>query len=128
MHWRTQRKLIDQAVAGAPDPVKRYVLSATIEDTRAFCWGALERFGQRGSVPPFGGTPQDYGRNYVELHVLLIVAHEAVWHLEVIEWLLKAIGEPADPPMPPRTELRDRLREARNSSPSTATSACSTGA
>src|SRR6266516_1892256 len=110
--WDEQEALVDDALSAAPDAVKRYALDGTIGDTRAFCWGALRQFNRRSEQLDHFGSPRASGLNYVDLHLLLIVAHETVDHVEVVEKLLRSIGQPTK--LPPDQELRHRLREARN--------------
>jgi hypothetical protein len=114
MGWQDeQKRLVTQALAAAPDGVRRYVLVATIEDTRAFCWGALRQFERRGEQQERAfSSPRESGLYYADLHLLLIMAAETVAHVEVVERLLRSIRDPKW--LPPRPELRKPLREARN--------------
>jgi hypothetical protein len=108
---REQRELVSAAIAAADEAHLRYTLDGTVGDAQAFCWAALRQF-ERKYAPQALQTPKDFGLSHAELHLLLIVAHEAVSHVELVEQLLSSLGEPQ--PLPPDNELRDRLREARN--------------
>ena len=106
-----QGPLVKNALATADDAVKRYVLGATIEDNLAFCWAALRQFERRDEVTQLGSR-NEFGLHHGDFHLLLIIAHETVSHVEWVERILDLIGEPQS--LPPDQLLRDRLREARN--------------
>jgi hypothetical protein len=108
---REQRELVRAAIAAADESHLRYALDGTIGDAQAFCWAALRQFERKYATQVFR-TPKDFGLHHADLHLLLIVAHEAVSHVQLVEELLSALGEPH--PLPPSRDLRDRLREARN--------------
>jgi hypothetical protein len=115
MGWQEeQRKLVAQALTDAPDGVRRYALVATIEDTRVYCWGALRQFERRGEQQERDlSSPRQNGLYYADLYSLLMIAAETVAHVVLVERLLRSIREPPDR-LPPRPELREPLREARN--------------
>jgi hypothetical protein len=106
-----QGKLIAEALLAADPSVRRDALSGTIGDTQAFCWGALRQFDRR-SEQIHASSPLQHGLSHSDLHLLLIIAHEAVSHVERIEELLASIG--VSQSLSPDEALRTRLREARN--------------
>jgi hypothetical protein len=106
-----QRELVKSTIAAADEAHLRYALDGTIGDAQAFCWAALRQF-ERKYSPKVLQTSKDFGLHHADLHLLLIVAHEAVSHAEQVERLLSALSEPQK--LPPDPVLRDRLREARN--------------
>jgi hypothetical protein len=83
----------------------------TIGDTQAFCWAALRQFDRRESAQT-RSTPKEFGLRHADLHLLLLVAEEAVAHVVWVEKLLCTVGEPQT--LPPDEPLRRKLREARN--------------
>lgn len=111
MELRGQRKLIASALAAASEDRRRDTLEGSIGDAQAFCWAALRQF-DRKALGVESGTPRDYGLHYADGHLLLVVAQEAVDHAAVVEALLRSMGEAQE--LPPSSNLRFRLREARN--------------
>jgi hypothetical protein len=114
VEWQAeQRKLVERALVDASDAVKRHALDGTIGDTQAFCWGALRQFERlNAQYEQVAWDARAFGLAHADLHSLLILAAETVSHVERVEDLLRSIGEPQH--LPPRPELRDPLREARN--------------
>ena len=116
MSWLTeQRRLIDHALADADDAAKRYVLDGTIGDALAFCWGAqrqYERLYEQHERLWNNPGPKQFGLEYVDLHLLLVVADDTVSHVNIVERLLGSIQEPKELPLD--AMLRRRLRQARN--------------
>ncbi len=106
-----QRELVRAAIVAADDSHLRYALDGTIGDAQAFCWAGLRQF-ERKYTPQVLHTPKDFGLHHADLHLLLIVAHEAVSHAELVEELLSRLGENRH--LPPDPQVRVRLREARN--------------
>ena len=111
MNDKCQRSLIEQALSKADEVKLRHVLEGTIGDTQSFCWATLRQFERRAE----GGTlstPREFGLQHAEKHLLLVVAHDTVAHVEAVEMLLERIGTPRK--LPPVQQIRDQLREARN--------------
>ena len=111
--WKEQRKLLKSALSEASPDLRLRVLDGTIGDAQAFCWAALRQY-ERRREPPAAGTPmpQVFGLAHADLHLLLVVAHETVAHVERVEQLLRVIGRPES--LSPSVSVRHRLREARN--------------
>ena len=108
---RAQPQLIREAIESASDSELRDALEGMIGDARSFCWATLRQF-ERYTVFPERSTPRDYGLVYAEKHLLLVVAHDAVSHVEAVERLLTRMGDPRE--LPPSKQVRDQLREDRN--------------
>jgi hypothetical protein len=92
-----QRRLIEQALTDADDAVTRNVLDGTIGDASSFCWGAqrqYERLYEQHERLWDSPAPKQFGLEYVDLHLLLIVADDAVSHVRIVERLLRSIHEP----------------------------------
>ncbi len=106
-----QRAALVDALASASPSTVRDALEGTVGDAQAFCWAALRQFERREAQVRLS-EPRDFGLHHADLHTLLIVAQEAVAHVELIELVLDVLGEPSS--LPPDADLRPRLREARN--------------
>ena len=100
-----------EALTSASPSTVRDALEGTVGDAQAFCWAALRQYERREAQTRLS-APRDFGLHHADLHILLIVAQEAVAHAELVELVLDAFGEPSS--LPPRADLRPRLREARN--------------
>lgn len=110
-----QRRLIDQALTDADEGVKRYVLDGTIGDALSFCWGArrqYERLYEQHERLWNSPGPRQFGLEYVDLRLLLVVADDTVSHVRIVERLLRSIDRPMQ--LSPDPVLRRRLRQARN--------------
>lgn len=97
-------------------------LDGTLGDAQSFCWGVLRQL-ERYEEMPTHPTPRDFGLHHVDQHLLLAVASVAISHLELVEHLLREIGNTShldtvlhlgalSEACPKAT--RHRLREARN--------------
>ena len=108
---RNQRQLIEEAISSADDSKLRYALEGAIGDTRSFCWATLRQFERRTGYRGLS-TPQDVGLQHADYHMLLAIGRDTILYVEVIERLLRAIGEPKE--LPPDERIRYGIREARN--------------
>ena len=108
---RDQPRLIREAIESASDSELRHTLEGTIGDAQSFCWATLRQF-ERYTVFPERSTPRDFGLLHAEKHMLLVVAHDAISHVEAVERLLTRMGNPRE--LPPSKRVRAQLREARN--------------
>ena len=108
---REQQRLIKAALSSADLPQLRATLGGTLGDTRSFCWATLRQFDRRDGYTHFS-KPQDHALDHAEKHMLLVIAHDTVRHVEVVEMLLARIGSAEQ--LPPDSALREQLREARN--------------
>ncbi|MEQ1873678.1 MAG: hypothetical protein ABL953_08135 [Ilumatobacteraceae bacterium] len=110
-HLQEQDALLTDAITDATEDHLRYALDGTIGDTQSFCWAALRQYDRKFGLH-VARTPKGFGLQHADLHLLLVVAHEAVSHTELVERLLGQLGETQS--LPPDPVLRLRLREARN--------------
>ena len=106
-----QRKLIAAALDNATEDVILATLDGTIGDAQAFCWAALEQYERRSHLFE-NQTRRDVGLHHTAMHVLLLLAHEAVDHASRVSQLLKRLEVPSE--LPPDASTRLLLAEARN--------------
>ena len=106
-----QRQLIEEAISSVDEARRQRALQGTIHDAQSFCWATLRQFDRRTTYKGLS-TPEDYGLQHAEYHMLLGVADDAVSHVRWIERLLVKMAEPRE--LPPDERIRKQLREARS--------------